>query len=281
MRWAQASRSSPSTTSPITRPIAPMTKLSGFEPNVEAIAGYDPDLVVASFDPGGLVKGMKKLEIPILLQDAAKNLDGAYAQIETLGEATGHEAKAEDRGRRHEEGDRRAGGERLGGRAGQRVSRARARLYSATSNTFIGSIYKLLGGRRTSQTQAGKKARRLPAALGRVHRLVKPRGSSSLSDTKCCAQTPENVAQLARDGSKIAAVAKGNVIPVERRHRLALGAANRGVHPRPSPRAIRKGGGRRGGIDAPLRAPPRRSSAPALGLTLGVEALARLRRRSS
>ncbi|SVD38928.1 uncharacterized protein METZ01_LOCUS391782, partial [marine metagenome] len=36
---------------------APVTDLSGYTPNVEAIASYDPDLVVASYDPGDLVAG--------------------------------------------------------------------------------------------------------------------------------------------------------------------------------------------------------------------------------
>jgi hypothetical protein len=34
---------------------APRTKLSGFTPNVEAIAGYKPDLVIVAYDPNGLV----------------------------------------------------------------------------------------------------------------------------------------------------------------------------------------------------------------------------------
>jgi ABC-type cobalamin transport system permease subunit/predicted small lipoprotein YifL len=50
---------------------APRSKLSGYQPNVEAIAGYRPDLVVAAFDPSGLVKGLRKLGIPVLLQPAA------------------------------------------------------------------------------------------------------------------------------------------------------------------------------------------------------------------
>src|SRR2546426_3422429 len=68
---------------------APMTKLSGFQPNIEAIAAYTPDLVVASDDTGGLVHGLGALNIPILIEPAAKNLDESYKQIEQLGAATG------------------------------------------------------------------------------------------------------------------------------------------------------------------------------------------------
>src|SRR6266496_3446069 len=39
---------------------APRTKLSGYTPNAEAIAGYNPDLVVLSND-GGLVSSLQKV----------------------------------------------------------------------------------------------------------------------------------------------------------------------------------------------------------------------------
>ena len=37
---------------------APKTTLSGFTPNVEAIVAYRPDLVIASYDPKGLVEAL-------------------------------------------------------------------------------------------------------------------------------------------------------------------------------------------------------------------------------
>src|SRR5262245_44373003 len=52
-------------------PEAPTTDLSGYEPNVEAIAGYDPDLVIISGDPGGVVDGLEALDVPVLVQPAA------------------------------------------------------------------------------------------------------------------------------------------------------------------------------------------------------------------
>jgi len=73
---------------------APKTSLSGFTPNVEAIAGYHPDLVVVSDDVKGLVAALKALGIPTLLDAPAATLDDAYAQITQLGTATGHLADA-------------------------------------------------------------------------------------------------------------------------------------------------------------------------------------------
>jgi iron complex transport system substrate-binding protein len=73
---------------------APVTKLSGLTPNVEAIAKYHPALVVAPQDTGGLVSGLAKLKIPVLIEPAAATLAAAYAQITQLGRATGHAAQA-------------------------------------------------------------------------------------------------------------------------------------------------------------------------------------------
>ena len=72
----------------------PKTSLSGLTPNIEAIAKYNPSLVVASQDSGGLVSGLKKLGIPVLIEPAVATLTAAYAQIEQIGQATGHGAAA-------------------------------------------------------------------------------------------------------------------------------------------------------------------------------------------
>jgi iron complex transport system substrate-binding protein len=73
---------------------APQTKLSGLTPNLEAIAKYKPDLVVASQNSNGLVSGLAKLGVPVLIEPAAATLNGAYAQIDQIGQATGHYAQA-------------------------------------------------------------------------------------------------------------------------------------------------------------------------------------------
>jgi iron complex transport system substrate-binding protein len=73
---------------------APKTDLSAYQPNIEAIAGYKPDLVVYSDDPGELKAGLDKLSIPVLHQPAATDLDDSYAQLGQLGQATGHADEA-------------------------------------------------------------------------------------------------------------------------------------------------------------------------------------------
>ena len=73
---------------------APHSSLSGFTPNVEAIAGYRPDLVVIAYDPKGLSGALERLGITVLHQDGAKSFKGAYQQIRQLGLVTGRDAAA-------------------------------------------------------------------------------------------------------------------------------------------------------------------------------------------
>ena len=79
---------------------APRTTLSGFTPNVEAIAGYKPDLVVVSYDPNGLVARCAGSASGSLVQDAATTLTGAYEQIRQLGTVTGQRREADTARRR-------------------------------------------------------------------------------------------------------------------------------------------------------------------------------------
>jgi len=72
----------------------PKTSLSGLTPNIEAIAKYNPSLVIASQNTGGLAAGLAKLGIPVLIEPAVAGLGAAYAQIEQVGQATGHAAQA-------------------------------------------------------------------------------------------------------------------------------------------------------------------------------------------
>ena len=71
-------------------PGVPTTKLNALNPNVEAIAAYQPDLVVAADDNGGLFDNLRRLSIPALRAPAARTFDDSYAQIQQLGQATGH-----------------------------------------------------------------------------------------------------------------------------------------------------------------------------------------------
>jgi iron complex transport system substrate-binding protein len=72
----------------------PMTDLSGFKPNVEAIAALTPDLVVLAADREGIVAALDAVGIPTLVLPTAMSLDDTFAELTTLGETTGHPDEA-------------------------------------------------------------------------------------------------------------------------------------------------------------------------------------------
>jgi iron complex transport system substrate-binding protein len=126
-------------------PEAPVTDLSGFTPNLEAIIGYEPDLVVISFDPGELVSGLQAVDVPTLLLPTAASLNDSYTQLEVLGVATGHIGEAaEVVSRMQADIDEIVATTTIP--AGLSFyHEVDATLYSPTSNSFLGQIYALLG----------------------------------------------------------------------------------------------------------------------------------------
>ena len=191
---------------------APQTALSGFQPNVEAIAGYEPDLVLAAFDPGDLVNGLDKLAIPVLLYSAPKNLEGAYDQIEALGRATGHEEDAAAVVARMKSQIAPLVREAEGAKGLTVYHELGPDFFSATSKTFIGSVYTLLGLENIAD-EAGGTAPDYPQ-LSAEYILSADPDLIVLSDTKCCGQSFKTVSK--RPGWKtLTAVQKGDVIPVD------------------------------------------------------------------
>ena len=173
---------------------APVTGLSAFTPNAEAIAGYDPDLVVLSDDMNGIVDALGALDIPVLQLPAAQTLDDSYAQLETLGAATGHADDAAkvvtDMQDRIEAAVESAGGSGEGLRVYHELDPT---FYSAASSTFIGSVYELFGLENIADgaedASGGYPQLSAEYVVGQAPDLV------VLADTICCEQSAETFAQ--------------------------------------------------------------------------------------
>ncbi len=188
------------------------TTLSGYEPNIESISTFEPDLVIASYDPGGLVDQLKSLGIPVYIGDAATSFDNVYEQIEQLGVLTGHIAESVQ----------------LTSQLQADIATAVAAVampttplsyyyeldntyYSVTSNTFIGSVFALFGLRNIADSaESGNDYPQLSAEA-----IVSSNPDLIfLADTKCCNETIASVG--ARAGwSGLNAVVNGNVIELD------------------------------------------------------------------
>jgi iron complex transport system substrate-binding protein len=192
---------------------APKSDLSGFQPNVEAIAARRPDLVVYQSDPGDLGASLEKLNIPALIQPAAKKLDDTYKQIEDLGRATGNLQTAS----------------RLVSSMKRKITdisnsvpdfidpptyyhELDATYFTATSKTFIGEIYSLVGLKNIAD-EADKDGTGYPQLSAELIVDANP-DFIFLADTKCCAQNKESVSQRA-GWSEITAVRNGAVVELD------------------------------------------------------------------
>jgi iron complex transport system substrate-binding protein len=125
---------------------APATKLSGYDPNVEAIAGYEPDLVVVANDTNDIVGALAKLDIPTIVNPAPASIDAGYDGVALLGQATGRideTAKLVSTMRAEN-----AKALKAPHPEGLRVyHELDENFYSASSNSFIGSVYDALGAK--------------------------------------------------------------------------------------------------------------------------------------
>jgi iron complex transport system substrate-binding protein len=192
---------------------APTTDLSGFEPNVEAIASYEPDLVVYASDPGDLGASLEGLGIPALSQPAAANLRDVYRQIEQLGLVTDHVTESRElTDRMKAEIDSLVAEVNGTGQSLSFYHELDDTYYSVTSSTFIGQLYSMVGLENIAD-QAKGAGGGYPQLSGEYIIDADP-DLIFLADTKCCGQSPATVAK--RPGwDGIEAVEQGGVIPLD------------------------------------------------------------------
>ncbi len=137
---------------------APISEISAFEPNVEAILAKKPDLVLLSIDSTKapqIRNALVKLGIPVLMEKAPATLNDVYAENTLLAKVT----------------DRQEGAVKLNAAMAKSIKdvltkakkSSKIRIfhelddtyYSVTSNTFIGKVYKDFGAVNIADAAAG------------------------------------------------------------------------------------------------------------------------------
>ncbi|GAA4830417.1 ABC transporter substrate-binding protein [Saccharopolyspora rosea] len=189
---------------------APRTKLNALTADAAAVGGQNPDLVIAPDSARQLAEGLHAVNVPVLLTPAAASLDDTYRQIEVLGQATGHGNQA------------RALVDRMRGDIDKIVRdtpkpphpmsyyhEISPDHYTATAQSFVGSIYGLFGLTNIADPAGGQFPR-----LSDEQILHANPNLIFLADTKCCQVTPEAVAQRPGWGT-VDAVRTGHVVPLD------------------------------------------------------------------
>ena len=189
---------------------APVTDLDGWNPNIEAIASYGPDLVVMHTS-GDVGASLEALGIEVWAHDAPFAFEDVYLQIEQLGEVTGQadEAAAVVAGMRAEIAELIAAAPDASGLT--YYHELDNTLYTVTSSTFIGQVYSLFGLTNVADpADADGSAWGYPQLSDEYLVDVDP-DVIFLADTVCCGQDAQTIA--ARPGwDQLSAVQDGRIV---------------------------------------------------------------------
>jgi iron complex transport system substrate-binding protein len=183
--------------------------LSGFEPNVEAIAALAPDLVV--MENPSIQPQLEALGIAVFIGAAPTTFDDLYVQMEQLGAATGHIGEAAQL-----VGEMQADIEAAVAAAGTTEAltfyhELDNTYFSVTSETFIGQVYVLFG---LDNIADGAEAGNSYPQLNAEYIIAAAPDLIFLADTKYSSESAQTVA--ARAGwDAIPAVANGHVVPMD------------------------------------------------------------------
>ena len=191
---------------------APKSTLSGFDPNIEAIVAQKPDLVILSVDSAKSKvtnEALTKLGIPVVMEKAATKVSEAYSEIELLGLATDNTSAAKSLVKKMKSDIS------LILRSAAKKPKLRffheldETLYSATSKTFIGSVYKDFGLNNIADAAKGADKSGYPQITAEF--LIKSNPQIIFLADSYAAQSAETV--KARAGwSQIEAVKKGKIV---------------------------------------------------------------------
>ncbi|MFI5914007.1 ABC transporter substrate-binding protein [Dactylosporangium sp. NPDC051541] len=197
---------------------APHTELSGFQPNSEAIARYEPDLVILTNDVedakgGRVVHNLQQKDVRVSLEPAPATLDELYLQIADIGKTVdavpAADALINEIKQALSETVKKTPSKAKGKRIYHELDPSR---YSATSATFVGSIYALFGLRNIAdpfdQDRSGYPRLDDNAIIKANPDFI------FLADTKCCVQNATAVASR-KNWSKINAVKNKAVIELD------------------------------------------------------------------
>jgi iron complex transport system substrate-binding protein len=191
-----------------------VTKISAYEPSVEAILAYEPDVVLISNDMNKITEQLESIssrKITVWTGAAAASIDDVYKQINELGELTGRSSEATA----------------LVADMTKRIDAAVPDVaptvafsvyyeldntyYSVTSNTFVGALLKQFG--MVSIADGVEEGNDYPQLSAEAIVKADP-AIIFLADTKCCQQSAATV--KARAGwSGISAVKDNNIIELD------------------------------------------------------------------
>ena len=188
----------------------PVTDLSAFSPNVESILGYEPDLVVMGFN-ADVQAGLEAAGVEVVLSLAPTNFDELFAQVETIGAATGNEGDAAQVAQEMREAVDELIANAPDATGLSLYHELDNTLYTVTSSTFIGAVYGLFGLENAADPADADGSSFGYPQLNDEYLVDADPDLIFLADTICCGVDAASIAE--RPGwDQLTAVQSGNVI---------------------------------------------------------------------
>ncbi len=195
-------------------PQAPVVDdLSGWNPNVEAIAAFEPDLVILS--DTGVQEELELLGIQVYIAAAAVELEDVYSQLEEIGEITGNsDGSSIVIGEMREQIKEIVEAIELPADSLTYFHELDDTLYSVTSSTFIGQIYAMTGLKNIADPADEDGTAWGYPQLSEEFILQADPDIIFFADATCCAQSLSTIS--ARPGwSELSAVRNGNIFEID------------------------------------------------------------------
>ncbi len=187
-------------------------KFDAFNVSVEAVAAFEPDLVILFYDPGDVVEGLEALGITTLLFSPPATLDDVFDQIRDLGEAV-HRPDEAAALIDQMQGDLAAVIESIPetDEAPTYYHELDPSMYTVTSDTFVGGLFASLGLENIADVVDDGTG--FPQ-LSSEYLLQANPNFIFLADTKCCGESEDTVAE--RPGwDTLDAVSEGRVVELD------------------------------------------------------------------
>jgi iron complex transport system substrate-binding protein len=190
---------------------APISDISAFEPNVEAIVGKKPDLVLLSVDSvksNEVREALIKLNVPVLMEKAPTKLKDVYAEIKVLGRVTNKQSQAAALSKKMDKEIKAILATAKKSKGVRIFHELDDTYYSVTSDTFIGRVYKDFGVINVADAAAGADSYGYPQ-LSAEYLLKSDPQAIFLADAQY-GVTPESVSKRA-GWSQISAVENNKI----------------------------------------------------------------------
>ena len=195
-------------------PQAPVVDdLSGWNPNVEAIASFEPDLVILS--DTGVQEELELLGIRVYVAAAAVELEDVYSQLGEIGDITGNsQGSSMVVAQMREQIEEILDAIQMPSDSLTYFHELDDTLYSVTSSTFIGQIYTMTGLKNIADPADEDGTAWGYPQLSEEFILEADPDIIFFADATCCGQSVATIS--ARPGwSELSAVRNGNVFEMD------------------------------------------------------------------